>query len=194
MPSGLWLITEPLRGAIGSALSDPYDSIRERWFGWKPVVDVPYVYYKIRIEIGGVVETNRFFIYRHPLAQTRPYFDATWSNIRRVAELCRTLQAQLVVVPNPRYHHWNKQECPDNWERSLYGLAEPHQYEYLRYVTDSGIADGIEVFDLLKAFQSTTEFPLVFKNDPHYNETGHSFVARTIEDYLVRRHATLFDR
>ena len=38
---------------------------------------------------------------------------------------------------------------------------------------------------MLPAFQATTEFPLCFSYDAHWNPRGHAFVARFLCDYLI---------
>jgi hypothetical protein len=92
----------------------------------------------------------------------------------------------LVVVP--RYHHWSKSECPDNWERGAYQEDEPFQFEYFRFFEQAAAGEPFPIFDLLPAFKATREFPLVFRNDPHWNARGHDFVAQRLEDYLVGQH------
>ncbi|HET7426644.1 MAG TPA: hypothetical protein VFJ50_06360 [Gemmatimonadales bacterium] len=41
------------------------------------------------------------------------------------------------------------------------------------------------VFSLLPAFKATREFPLVFREDPHWNERGNAFAARVLVDHLL---------
>jgi hypothetical protein len=38
---------------------------------------------------------------------------------------------------------------------------------------------------MLPAFQATTEFPLCFKSDPHWNVRGNAFVGRFLANYLI---------
>jgi lysophospholipase L1-like esterase len=132
-------------------------------------------------------EENRYFIYRHPLEQTAPFFQATLANVQAIAASARRAGAPFVLVVAPRYHHWNSAECPQNWERGAYRGDEPYQYEYFRFFAAAAPTAGFPVFDLLPAFRSTKEFPLVFRNDPHWNPRGHEFVAARLEEYLVAR-------
>jgi hypothetical protein len=144
----------------------------------------PANYYVDPVMFRGQPE-NRYFIYRHPLAETEPYFRETLRQIEAVAAGARNQGAGFVLVVFPRYHHWSRRECPDNWERGAYGDDEPFQYEYFRFFDQAAATAGIPLLDLLPAFKATAEYPLVFGNDPHWNAHGHDFVARQLEQYLI---------
>jgi len=89
------------------------------------------------------------------------------------------------LVITPRFHHWNRTECPNNWERSAYSLDEPFQYEYFKFFEEIRDQVSYRIFDMLPDFQETAEFPLVFDDDPHWNENGHTFVANVLTEYLI---------
>jgi lysophospholipase L1-like esterase len=139
-------------------------------------------YYVLPIEVEGQLD-NRFFHYRHPPQASRPFFEATLDNVRAVAQRARDGGARFALVVSPRYHHWSTREAPYNWERGAYASDEPFQYEYLRFFDEPRIAAEFPVLDLLPAFKATDRFPLVFPNDPHWNEAGHAFVAETVADW-----------
>ena len=145
-----------------------------------------YDYYAFRVTVGGCTETNRFFIYRHPLSSTAPYFENTLGHISAIADRAHAAGARFVLVVAPRYHHWNPRECPDNWERHQYAADEPFQYEYFRFFDQIRDSAGFDIFSLLPAFRATDEFPLVFRHDPHWNTRGHAFVARAVTGYLIQ--------
>ncbi|MEM7201974.1 MAG: hypothetical protein AAF628_17030 [Planctomycetota bacterium] len=145
----------------------------------------PYRYYRFDITVDGVHESDRYFIYRHPLAKTRPYLDETMRNIERIAHAVERDGGRFVLVVSPRYHHWNQNECPRNWE-GTYEVDEPFQFEYLKYFASRRAEAAFPMIDLLPAFQATEAFPLVFPNDPHWNEAGHRFVAATLAAALER--------
>jgi hypothetical protein len=105
---------------------------------------------------------------------------------------CRESGVGFVVVPVPRFHHWNARECPKNWERRQYGLDEPYQYEFFRYFREAANEDEMRTFDLLELFKATSEFPLVFEEDPHWNNRGHEFVAHAMEGFIIRHYKTVF--
>jgi hypothetical protein len=90
------------------------------------------------------------------------------------------------LVVSPRYHHWNPKENPDNWEHTEYAADGPYQFEHFRYFEQARTRVDFPIFDLLPAFQATDEFPLVFRDDPHWNARGNVFAAGTIADYLTR--------
>lgn len=142
----------------------------------------------IRITVSGeqIIE-NRFFIYRHPPEVTRRYFMNTLKNISRIAKLANGVGAEFLFVVSPRYHHWSKRESPDNWELSMYSLADPYQGEYLRFF--ESVRDDIDypMLNLLPAFESAQTYPLVFRSDPHWNEKGHKLVAETVASELISR-------
>jgi hypothetical protein len=143
-----------------------------------------YDYYKFSVTVGQAIEKNRFFIYRHPLEETRPYFARTLENINAVAAEAERLHARFLLAVNPRYHHWNPKESPENWEHD-YTVDEPYQYEYFRFFDEARARVAYPVFSLLPAFKATREFPLVFKEDPHWNERGNAFAARVLVDHLL---------
>lgn len=144
-----------------------------------------YDYYKFSVRVGQTLETNRFFIYRHPLEETRVYFSRTLENINAISYEAERLHARFLLAVNPRYHHWNPAESPDNWERGDYALDEPYQYEYFRFFEEVRPKVKYAVFSLLPAFQGTREFPLVFREDPHWNERGNAFAARVLVNQLL---------
>ncbi len=144
-----------------------------------------YDYYDFEVKIDGVVEHNRFFIYRHPLASTRGYFLNTLAYINRIASKASDIGAMFILVVTPRFQHWNPNECPNNWEKNEYALSEPYQYEYFRFFDEAAPQLPYVVFNLLPAFRACEEFPLVLHDDPHWNERGHAFVARLLTAYLT---------
>jgi hypothetical protein len=140
-------------------------------------------YYLNHVEFEGHPE-NRYFIYRYPLARTEPYFRDTFSHVEAIASSAASVGARFVLVVVPRYHHWSRRECPQNWELGAYRTDEPFQYEYFRFFDEKRSTAAFPVYDLLTAFRQAGEFPLVFPNDPHWNPKGHDFVARTMLEYL----------
>ncbi len=175
----------PYYGAVGqvahlgdvlSALGRPLTRLR-RMAGLPAAPTREYDWYRFRAEVGGRLETDRFFIYRHPLTETRPFFDRSYRYLEAMARSVRRAGAELVVVVVPRYHHWNPRECPENWETE-YAVDEPHQYEFFRYFDERRAQAPFQIHDLLPAFRATREYPLVLRKDPHWNPAGHAFVAR----------------
>ncbi|MFP6619059.1 MAG: hypothetical protein VB877_06930 [Pirellulaceae bacterium] len=176
----LWRLLNPYHNAILA----PVHLVRRLGSSHQPFD--PHAYYKFHLEINGAVETERFFIYRHPLQVTRPYFDASWENIKRIEEKCREIGARFILVVSPRFHHWNPKECPHNWEAFAYGLDEPHQDAIFDYFDEQATTASFPVHTMLKEFQATRESPLVFQTDPHWNSRGHRFVAERLVELLAR--------
>jgi hypothetical protein len=170
--------------AIGKPLSYPLDKLRLAL--GVPAETPRFDYYRFELKIDDVVERNRFFIYRHPLSKTEPYFRATLDHIASIAADAHNVGARFVLVVTPRFHHWNPKESPDNWESWAYTRDEPFQYEYFRFFDERKAEVDFPILNLLPAFQKTDRFPLVFKGDPHWNKNGHAFVAETIAQYLLK--------
>jgi len=170
-------LVRPYYRRLMSALSYPFELA-----GYEPGRH-PDDYYDFEIVVGGVLEKNRYFIYRHPLDQTRQFFDRTLRNVDEIAALAARLGAGFALVITPRYHHWNVGECPNNWENGEYGDAEPYQFEYFRYFDEAD--RDYPIINLLRDFRATSEYPLVFADDPHWNAAGHAFVAQAVTRHLL---------
>jgi len=152
--------------------------------GLKPIPTYEYDWYQFRAELGGRIETNRFFIYRHPLEETRPFFDRTYGYVEALARSAERAGAAFALIVTPRYHHWNPKECPENWEADEYAVAEPYQYEYFRYFEERRAGAPFEIYDLLPALRATGEFPLVLRRDPPGRAAGCVFFP--IERGIIR--------
>jgi SGNH hydrolase-like domain, acetyltransferase AlgX len=138
-----------------------------------------------RREIGLHVP-GRFFIFKRPLDETRPFFEATLRNVAAVAAAAKAIGASFALVVPPRYQHWNAKECPDNWEASEYAPVEPYQGEYLRFFDEAKDRAGFPILTLLPEFQAASkDGPLVFTTDPHWNERGAELVAETLARYVI---------
>lgn len=185
----------PYYGALGRLLNlekvlniatSPMPSLRPV-VGLNPPSAKQYSWSDFRVQLGASVETNRFFIYRHPLSETRHYFDRTYGYVEALAASVRRSGGEFVLVVTPRFHHWNPKECPGNWESFRYARNEPYQYEYFRFFEERRATAPFQIINLLPAFQATREFPLVLDDDPHWNEAGNAFVARELADRVSDR-------
>jgi hypothetical protein len=188
----------PYHGAVFELARPLFERVRLRFEplrGTKPIVALAYPfrragkkkydYYGFRLKLGNVLETSRFFIYRYPLEETRSYFSKTLENVNAVAREAEQINARFVLAINPRYHHWNPAEAPENWEKFDYPLDGPYQYENFRFFEEARSQVNYPIFNLLPSFQASHEFPLVFKNDPHWNERGNEFAARVLVNHLI---------
>jgi hypothetical protein len=175
-------LTRPALRWMGERLFYPIELLRAA-SGHAPALGPNY--YLSYVTFEGQQE-NRFFIYRHPLERTAPYFEETYRHIEAAAAASQAAGARFVLVVSPRYHHWNPRECPYDWQRGAYRIDEPYQFELFRFFEQKRVSAPFPILDLLPAFRGTREFPLVFPNDPHWNPQGHAFVARTLADYLIQ--------
>ena len=182
----LYELTRPYHRPLWSSLKYPLQLAR-KWVGRgkSNVSPGAYDYYESKIAVGDTLERNRFFIYRHPLDETRYFFDRTIRNVDEIAGLATQMGAGFALFVTPRFHHWNANECPDNWEKNEYRLNETYQYEYFRYFDESQRA--YPIINMLPDFQATDEYPLVFRQDPHWNAAGHAFVADTVTRHMLKR-------
>lgn len=140
------------------------------------------------LEIDGKPVGNRYFIYRYPLEKTAPYFEATFANIEQVSEMCASAEADFVLVVAPRYQHWNREECPWNWEilMNAYRLDEPYQDAYIRFFEEKRVEASFPIFGLLPRFHEAAKHSrLVSAMDPHWNRQGHEVAAQAIADFLL---------
>lgn len=137
--------------------------------------------------VGGVTESNRYFILKHPLDETMPFFRETLGHVQELANEVRRSGSEFILVIMPRYFHWNTAECPENWEFPKYGTEEPYKLEFLRFF--DSVADEVDfpIFQLLPAFESAGDSPLVFTRDPHWNATGHLVAGKATVDFLLAR-------
>ncbi|MEO7733313.1 MAG: hypothetical protein ABIY55_20295, partial [Kofleriaceae bacterium] len=136
-PSSIWLANgatvfdhsalvqrlQPISGFAGAVLLHPFAA----------AVTPMAIGGSLNLDFEGGNEPSRFFIFRYPLDKTRRFFDATFANITATARSAQAMGAAFVLVVAPRFQHWNRKECPDNWEHGEYKLDEPYQDEYLRY-------------------------------------------------------------
>ncbi|MEM1207119.1 MAG: hypothetical protein AAGN66_28045 [Acidobacteriota bacterium] len=168
-------------GPVWSKLGRPF-AVASKLLGWERR---RYDYYAFEVEVAGKKETNRFFVLRYPLEQTRPYFDATFANVEATAGDVRASGSSFAFAALPRYFHWNDDEAPDNWEAHRYGVDEPYENEYLRYFEEAAGGAGFPVWSLIEEFRAHRGGPLVFRHDPHWNADGHALVGRALARRLI---------
>ena len=174
-----WRLVKPLHPAMLA----PFKLLRRAASNYVP--HDPLDYYKFEIPVNGVTEKDRFFIYRYPLSVTTPFFEESYTYIERIARTCARNDAKFVLIIAPRYHHWSNRESPDNWEAKSYGDDLRFQYEIFEFFQSKEETSEFRIVSLLPAFKKTTEFPLVFRSDPHWNTKGNRFVAEQLRDMLL---------
>ena len=144
-------------------------------------------YLQFEVEVDGIVETNRWFILRHPLEKTRPFFEATLSYIQDIARQARAAGSEFLLVVPPRYFQWSDRECPKDWAAYSRQLDEPYEYAVFEFFDEAASRVDFPIKSLLPEFRATTKFPLVFEWDAHWNPDGNRFVAEALADYLEQR-------
>jgi len=138
------------------------------------------------LEIDGIRQRDRYFIYRYPPEKTRRFFENTLDHIGSMADITQGMGAQFVLVVPPRYHHWNPEEAPRNWESYAYSNHEPFQFAYLDFFDEHRGEVGYPMLNLLSLFQENADNgPYVFHFDAHWNASGHALAAKGIADFLI---------
>ncbi|HET8645140.1 MAG TPA: hypothetical protein VFO85_06610, partial [Vicinamibacteria bacterium] len=90
----VYQLAQPALEGLGGSLLYPYHLLRARQ-GLAPPARASY--YTDPVVFQGRPE-NRYFIYRYPLEQTRPYFAETLRNVEAVAASARAAGARFVLV------------------------------------------------------------------------------------------------
>lgn len=159
----------------------------EVWRRFRPQREPAMGYYWFEIEIDGVIEKNRWFILRHPLKKTRPLFEASLGYIRELAQEVRAAGSAFVLVVPPKYFQWSDRECPEDWAANTRKLDEPYEYAPFEFFDEAATREEFPIKSLLPEFRATTRFPLVLKNDAHWNPDGNRFAAEAIADFLLEQ-------
>ena len=143
---------------------------------------VPFV-----LQIDGQLERSRYFIFRHPLDLTRPYFDETLENVRTVAAKSTQAGAKFALIVLPRFIHYAPDQSPGNWEIALGQLSrhDPYRFAFFEFFEAASSSEPYPIFSLLRPFEDNASKQFVFSDDSHWNPAGHEFVAETIAAYLL---------
>lgn len=146
----------------------------------------PDDYYYFRVMVDGVQETNRYFIYRHPLASIEPFLKATLNIIGTIAANAKASGASFSLFVYPRYHLYNPKEAPHNWELHEYKVDEPYQRDYFDFFERAKETSPFPIVNMLPVFdKNKRRGPFTFSHDAHWNARGHRFVAKFLADYLI---------
>mgnify|MGYP006278368393 CR=1 FL=1 len=128
---------------------------------------------------------NPFFIYKESNEVTEAHMRTSLREVLKLREMVEKDGSRFLFVLSPRYHHWSKRACPNNWERIYYGDDEKYEYEYLKFFLRE-YPDKEGMIDLLPLFlaQGARADSFVFSDDPHWNSRGNEFVATCIARYI----------
>ena len=132
------------------------------------------------------VPKDRFFATAKNLTATRKDIErGVMKNLAALHELStERLGAPLALIVYPRAYQYSAVESPRNWERHRYQVLGPYVREPFRYLQDVAGVLPYPVYSLLEVFKSSTEFPLFFEDDPHWNAAGARLVAESVAGFL----------
>jgi hypothetical protein len=132
------------------------------------------------------VPARHYFFVEQPLEQTRPYFDGLMMNVDAIHAYCQNvLHVPLVVFVMPRHFQFDPRLSPNNWEKAQYPLAGPYLLEPFRYFDEISTLKPYPVISLLSDFRRVNVSPVTFPDDPHLNEAGNAFAAKTLLSRLA---------
>jgi len=132
---------------------------------------------------------DRFFIVNQPLRETERYGSAILGSVRDIAGYTENeLHAKFVLLVFPRSFQYSARESPNNWERDAYKVLGPYSLE--PFALFDKLRDSVKfpIYSLLHDFQTTTVFPTVLYDDPHWTEKGHRLVAERVYDISEEQH------
>jgi hypothetical protein len=125
-----------------------------------------------------------YFPLWQPLEKSAPQMEITWREIERTAELSRKLGAKYAVFVLPRYQQYNPEECPDDWEKSLFPKNDAYLLEPFKFFEAKSDEAPFPVHSLLTAFQQSDLVSTVGEKDGHYNAAGHQIAAEAILRFM----------
>ena len=137
------------------------------------------------------VPAQRFYVTNQPIEESVTYIErGVMKNLGFIDDYAtNVLRASMVLVVAPRAYQYTDRESPDNWEAGWYDPLGPHVLAPFDYFERKQRELPYGVFSLLPAFRQAPEFPLYFRDDPHWNPAGARVAARAIADYLVTQGA-----
>ncbi|MCZ6816658.1 MAG: SGNH/GDSL hydrolase family protein [Planctomycetota bacterium] len=133
------------------------------------------------------IPDDRFFAVNQPLSLSQPYMLETEIQLRKIADYCKsTLNAEFIVVFPPRSFQYSAVECPDNWERHSYSVLGPFVRQPFVWFDHFKARVDFPCYSLLEALENAAEFPLFFRDDPHWTAAGHKVIAGAVMDILEK--------
>jgi hypothetical protein len=142
-----------------------------------------------RSEAPGVeqdrIPKKVFFHMFQPLAESKPYFELSWSTILQIHNWGKQRDAEFALVVYPRYPQHNRKESPSDWQRKQIPESDRYVLEAFKYFSEQAETVEFPIHSLLEAFQQTSLFPVCFENDPHWNRDGHLVAANSITELLI---------
>ena len=133
------------------------------------------------------IPAQRFFVTNQPLANSVQHIElGVMKNLGLIYDYAtNALGAQMVLVVPPRAYQYTDRESPDNWEAAEYEALGMNVLAPFHYFERKQNELPYDVFSLLPAFRQSSDFPLYFRDDPHWNPAGARVAAHAITDFLL---------
>lgn len=139
--------------------------------------------------VGGS-PVPRYFITEAPLEETRRWMQPLADNVAEIDRWCADHGAEFVLVVLPRAYQYSEREAPENWEADRYTVLGPYSAEPFRFFEELAPSAPYPIVPLLDDFRETHVFPTCFRDDSHWNPSGH----RVAADAIARALAPAVDR
>ena len=131
--------------------------------------------------VAGDVTKDRYAVTRVEAADDEgKHWERTLGYISKINELCLENGIRFLLVAYPYGHQVSSEEWSGG--RHLFGFERGEVYssradDILREFAES---EGIEFVSLFDAFKDSSEYPLYFPYDGHFNAKGHRLVGEVL--------------
>lgn len=132
-------------------------------------------------KIFGYSGQGGYFVAKQPMEASLNLFDDIFDTLLQINDYStNTLHAPLIVFMPPRHWQYTDNESPDSWENGSFDALGPYALENYRYFAMRQKETPYPLFTLLDEFRSTTQRPLTFRVDSHWNKHGAKFFAENV--------------
>ena len=133
--------------------------------------------------------TDPFLIVNQPLRESEPLTAPIIKSVRDIANFTHDqLRAKFALVVFPRSFQYSTREAPNSWERNAYTALGPYALEPFVLFDELRRHVDFPIYSLLHDFQTTSVFPTVLYDDPHWTEKGTRFAAGRVSEIVEKEH------
>lgn len=133
--------------------------------------------------------SDPFLIVNQPLRESEPLTAPIVKSVRDIATFTHDqLRAKFALIVFPRSFQYSTREAPNSWERNAYTALGPYALEPFVLFDELRRNVDFPIYSLLRDFQTTSVFPTVLYDDPHWTEKGTRFVAERVSEIVEKEH------